>query len=237
MLLAGKGAFMKDIESAEELAKEMIEIGKLANRETVCVLTNMEEPLGHAVGNSLEVVEAIKFLKGDMPEDLKQVVLELGAYMMKLAGEGDNIEYNKEKLLENILNQNAYNKFLELIKNQGGDISYIENTDKFPKAKYIETILAKTSGYICEIDAKEIGKLACHLGAGRIKKEDKIDSSVGIILNKKVSESVIENEILGYVHGNDINETKEVVNRINEVIKINRQQPSKIPTIIKILSN
>ena len=137
---------MKDIESAEELAKEMIEIGKLANRETVCVLTNMEEPLGHAVGNSLEVIEAIKFLKGDMTEDLKQVVLELGAYMMKLAGEGDNIEDNKEKLLENILNQNAYNKFLELIKNQGGDISYIENTDKFPKAKYIEPIFAKTSG-------------------------------------------------------------------------------------------
>ena len=98
MLLVGKGAFMKDIESAEKLAKEMIEIGKLANRETVCVLTNMEEPLGHAVGNSLEVIEAINFLKGDMPEDLKKVVLELGAYMMKLAGERKIIrKYSKSK--------------------------------------------------------------------------------------------------------------------------------------------
>ena len=228
---------MKDIESAEELAKEMIEIGKLANRETVCVLTNMEEPLGYAVGNSLEVIEAIRFLKGDMPEDLKQVVLELGAYMMKLAGEGDNIEDNKEKLLGNIINQKAYNKFLELVKNQGGDISYIENTDKFPKAKYIEPIFAKTSGYICEIDAKEIGKLACHLGAGRIKKEDKIDSSVGIVLNKKVSESVIENEILGYVHGNDMEKTEEVINKINEVIRIKEQKPNALPTIIEVLSN
>ena len=228
---------MKDIESAEELAKEMIEIGELANRETVCVLTNMEEPLGYAVGNSLEVIEAIRFLKGDMPEDLKQVVLELGAYMMKLAGEGDNIEDNKEKLLGNIINQKAYNKFLELVKNQGGDISYIENTDKFPKAKYIEPIFAKTRGYICEIDAKEIGKLACHLGAGRIKKEDKIDSSVGIVLNKKVSESVIENEIIGYVHGNDMEKTEEVINKINEVIRIKEQKPNALPTIIEVLSN
>lgn len=235
MLLVGKGAFMKDIESAEELAKEMIEIGKLADRETVCILTNMEEPLGYAVGNSLEVVEAIKFLKGDMPEDLKQVVLELGAYMMKLAGEGDNIEENKGRLLENILNQKAYNKFLELVKNQGGDISYIENTDKFPKAKYVEPIIAKTRGYVCEIDAKKIGKLACYLGAGRIKKEDKIDSSVGIILNKKVSESVIENEVLGYVHGNDLIKTQEVINKINEVIKIEEQKPIELPTIIEIL--
>lgn len=226
---------MKDIESAEKLAKEMIEIGKLANRETVCVLTNMDEPLGHAVGNSLEVIEAIKFLKGDMPEDLKQVVLELGAYMMKLAGEGDNIEENKEKLLENIFNQEAYNKFLELVKNQGGDISYIENIEKFPKAKYIEPIIAKTSGYICEMDAKEIGKLACYLGAGRIKKEDKIDSSVGIVLNKKVSEIVTENEILGYVHGNDKEKAEEVINKINEVIKIEGKKPNALPTIIEIL--
>ena len=237
MLLVGKGAFMKDIESAEELAKEMIEIGKLADRETVCILTNMEEPLGYAVGNSLEVVEAIKFLKGDMPEDLKQVVLELGAFMMKLAGEGDNIEENKERLLENILNQKAYNKFLELVKNQGGDISYIEKTDKFTKAKYIEPIFAKTSGYICEIDAKEIGKLACYLGAGRIKKEDKIDSSVGIILNKKVSESVTENEILGYVHGNDIEKIENVIDKINEVIKIEEQKTNVLPTIIEVLGN
>ena len=229
----GKGAFMKDIESAEKLAKEMIEIGKLANRETVCILTNMEEPLGHAVGNSLEVIEAIKFLKGDMPEDVKQVVFELGAYMMKLSGVGDSIEENKKRLLENIMNKKAYNKFLELVKNQGGDISFIENTDKFPKAKYVEPILAKSSGYICEIDAKEIGKLACYLGAGRIKKEDKIDSSVGIILNKKVADNVAENEILGYVHSNDINKAKKVIDEISNVIKITNEEVKQNKTILE----
>lgn len=109
---------MKTMENAELLANEMIEIGKLANRETVCVLTNMNEPLGFAVGNNLEVIEAIKFLKGDMPEDLRQVVLELGAYMIKLAGLGEDLEENKNRMLENISNGKALNKFIEMVKNK-----------------------------------------------------------------------------------------------------------------------
>ena len=146
----------------------------------------MEEPLGYAVGNNLEVIEAINFLKGNMPNDLKEVVLELGAYMIKLAGRGTNIQENKEKMIENIENGKAFDKFLELIKNQGGDISYIKNTDKFEKAKYIVSVYSDEDGYISEVNAESIGKLACYLGAGRMKKEDKIDYSVGIVLNKKV---------------------------------------------------
>ena len=114
----GSGAFMKNIESAVDLANEMIEIGKLANRETICILTNMDEPLGYSVGNNLEVIEAVNFLKGKMPEDLKEVVLELGAYMIKLAGLGDDIEDNKIRMLENINNGMAFNKFIELIKSE-----------------------------------------------------------------------------------------------------------------------
>ena len=181
----GSGAFMKNIKQAEELANEMIEIGKLANRETVCVLTNMNEPLGKAVGNNLELIEAIKFLKGEMPKDLKAVVLELGAYMVKLAGLGDDLEENKNKLLENINNGKGYDKFLELVNNQGGDISYLENLDKFEKAKYIEPIIAQSSGFINEINAEDIGNVACGLGEGIIRKEDRIDYSVGIVLDKK----------------------------------------------------
>lgn len=181
----GKGAFMKNIENAEQLANEMIEIGKLANREVVCVLTSMEEPLGNAIGNNLEVKEAIQFLKGEMPQDLKEVVLELGAYMIKLAGLGENLEENKKRMLENIQNGKAFNKLKEMVQNQGGDISYLEDTNKFEKANLIEEIFANQDGYIQEINAEEIGKVACGLGAGRIKKEDNIDYSVGIILNKK----------------------------------------------------
>ncbi len=231
----GSGAFMKDIESATNLANEMIEIGKLANRETICILTNMDEPLGYSVGNNLEVIEAIKFLNGNMPEDLKEVVLELGAYMIKLAGLGDDIEENKNKMLENINNGKAFNKFLELIKNQGGDISYIENVEKFDKAKYILPIYATDDGYISQINAKEVGKLACDLGAGRIKKDDKIDYSVGIILNKKVSNKVIKDEILGYLHANDEEKGNNTAKKLKDIIKINKEESKKLETIIKVI--
>ena len=231
----GNGAFMKDVESATNLANEMIEIGKLAKRETICILTNMDEPLGYSVGNNLEVIEAIKFLNGNMPEDLKDVVLELGAYMIKLAGLGDNIEDNKKKMLENINNGKAFNKFLELIKNQGGDTSYIENVEKFDKAKYILPIYATDNGYISQINAKEVGKLACDLGAGRIKKDDKINYSVGIILNKKVSNKVIKDEILGYVHANDEEKAKSTAQKLKEIIKIDQEEPKKLETIIKVI--
>ena len=127
----GKGAFMKTRDDAQKLAEQMIRIGNLAGREVRCVLTPMDQPLGFAVGNSLEVIEAINFLKGDMPKDLKEVVLELGANMIQLAGKGKNIEENRLRLLENIENGKAYEKFKEMVQNQGGDISYLEDTTKF----------------------------------------------------------------------------------------------------------
>lgn len=230
----GKGAFMKNMENAKELANEMIEIGKLANRETVCVLTNMNEPLGYAVGNNLEVIEAIDFLKGKMPKDLKQVVLELGAYMIKLAGLGEKLEENKNKMLENISNGKAYNKFVEMVKNQEGDISYLEDTSKFEKAKIIEPIMAKKDGYIQEINAEEIGKVACGLGAGRVKKEDIIDYSVGVILNKKVADKVSKGDILGYIHSNSKEKFEEAERKLEQIIKINENEIEKEPTIFGI---
>ena len=127
----GNGAFMKNLHDAEKLAKEMISIGKLANRETVCVLTKMQEPLGYNVGNSLEVKEAIEALKGKMAEDVKDVVLELGAYMLLLAGEAESIDKAKNLLTENLQNGKAYSKFMELVKTQGGDVTYLEYLENF----------------------------------------------------------------------------------------------------------
>ena len=230
----GKGAFMKNMENAELLANEMIEIGKLANRETVCVLTNMNEPLGYAVGNNLEVIEAIKFLKGDMPEDLKQVVLELGAYMIKLAGLGESLEENKNKMLKNISNGKALNKFIEMVENQGGDSSYLKDTNKFEKAKIIKPIIAKQDGYIQEINAEEVGKVACGLGAGRVKKEDSIDYTVGIILNKKVADKVTTGDVLGYIHANNQEKSEEAEIKLTEIIKISNNKIEKEPTIFGI---
>ncbi len=231
----GKGAFMKDIEQARKLSKTMIEIGKLAKRETVCILTNMNEPLGYSIGNSLEVIEAVNFLKGDMPEDLKEVVLELGAYMLKLADKGENLENNKKRLLENIENNKAYEKFIELIENQGGDSSFIKKFEKLSKAKYIEPIYSKNTGNIQEINSKEVGKLAGVLGAGREKKEDNIDHSVGIVLAKKVADKVIKGDILAYIHANNEIKLKEAKIKLQEIIKISEQVVKKEQTILGII--
>lgn len=216
----GKGAFMKTREDAQKLAEQMIRIGNLAGREVRCILTPMDQPLGYAVGNSLEVIEAINFLKGDMPKDLKEVVLELGANMIQLAGKGDNLEENRLKMIENIENGSAYNKFKEMVQNQGGDVSYLEDTNKFEKSKYISAVVAENAGVIKEINAEEIGKVACYLGAGRISKEDKIDPSVGIILNKKVGDEVSKYDFLAYVCANDEKKLKEAERRILEIYKI-----------------
>lgn len=231
----GKGAFMQTIEEARKLASTMIEIGKLAKRETVCVLTNMDEPLGYAVGNSLEVIEAVQFLKGDMPEDVKQVVLELGSYMIQLAGKGNDLAENKKKMLENIENGKAYEKFLQLVKNQGGDISYLEDIDKFPKASYIEPVRSEKQGYVQEMNSKEIGKLAGILGAGREKKEDAIDPSVGIVLVKKVGDSVETGEVLAYVHANDESKLQEAKKRLKEIINIWDKPIQKEPVILEMI--
>ena len=231
----GSGAFMQSKERAEELANEMIEIGKLANRETVCILTNMDEPLGYAVGNSLEVIEAIQSLKGEMPEDVKEVVLELGAYMVKLAGKGEDIEENKPKLLENIENGKGYEKFIQLVENQGGESSYIKDTNLFPKANYIEKVDCQKDGYIQSMNAKEIGKIVCDLGAGRIRKEDSIDNAVGIVLNKKVSDKVEKGDTLVTIYANSKEKLEEAKKKLLEVIKIGEQEIEKPKMILEIM--
>ena len=249
----GSGAFMKTKERAQELADTMIKIGKLAGRETVAVITPMEEPLGRNVGNSWEVIEAVQALKGDMAEDVKEVVLELGSNMIKLAGKGDCLEENKAKMLENIRNGKALEKLKELVANQGGDVSYIEDTSKFKKAKYIMPVRLEDKGEIAnrngeqreiqgmgkdetkkeiiyeesttqriikELKAEEVGKLSVFLGAGRIKKEDKIEPEVGITFNKKVGDKVENGDVVAYIHANNEEKAKEAVERLKKIYKL-----------------
>lgn len=216
----GSGAFMKTKERAKELADTMIKIGKLANRETVAVITSMEQPLGKNVGNTLEVIEAIDALKGNMEDDVKEVVLELGSNMIKLAGKGDNLEENKVKMIQNIKNGKALDKFKKLVENQGGDVSYIDDTNKFKKAKYILPVKLEKSGTITELKAEEIGKLSVFLGAGRMKKEDKIDAEAGIVLNKKVGNNVEKGETVAYIHANNEKKAKEAVEKLIKIYNL-----------------
>lgn len=217
----GKGAFMKTLEDAKLLASKMEELGRFAKLEVKSVFTPMDEPIGFAVGNALEVIEAVNFLKGkSMPEDLKNIVLELGSQMIKLAGKGENIEQNKQKMLNAIKNGKAFNKFKEMVQNQGGDISYLENTDKFEKAKYEIQVTSTKTGKIQEINAESIGKLACYLGAGRTKKEDKIDNTVGVVLNKKVGEKVAKGDVLATIYANDIEKNKIAEKELQQIYVI-----------------
>lgn len=231
----GSGAFMQNRQDAIILSEAMIRIGKLAGKETVCIMTNMDEPLGFAIGNNLEVIEAIKALKGDIPDDVKEVVLELGAYMIKLAGIGEDIQENKEKILQNIENGKAYKKFVELVKNQGGDISYLEDTNKFDKAKFIIPVICDKDGYVEKINARDVGEISGLLGAGRIKKEDDIDQAVGVILCKKVSNEVKKGDILAYVHADSEELGKDAVCKLKEVYKISTTNVQKPQTILDII--
>lgn len=217
----GKGAFMKSLDDAKLLASKMEKLGEYADLEVKSIFTPMDEPIGYAVGNTLEMIEAINFLKGkDMPEDLKEIVLELGSQMIKLADLGDDVEENKERMIEAIKNGLAFKKFKEMVKNQGGDVSYLDDTNKFEKSKYVFEVKSNRNGILQEINAEDIGKVACFLGAGRVKKDDKIDMSAGIILNKKVHDFSEEDDCLCEVHCNNEEKGKEAIKMLEEIFKI-----------------
>ena len=231
----GSGAFMKNKEDATELSNMMKDIGALANRETVCVLTNMNEPVGYAVGNTLEIIEVVECLKNNIPEDIKEIITTIGSYIIKLSGKNDDLKENKKMIIENIKNGKAYNKFLELVQNQDGDIEYIKNTDKFEKAKYIIPVISDKDGFVEELNAEKIGLISVALGAGRVKKEDSIDKAVGIVLNKKISDKVQKEDVLAYVHANDGQKGKEAAEKIKNIYKISEVEIKKEKIILGII--
>ena len=229
------GAEMKNIEDATKLSETMIGIGNLADKETICILTNMNQPIGYSIGNSLEVIEAVEALNGNMQDDVKDIILSLGSYMMKLAGKGDDIEQNKKMIMENINNKKALNKFKELIKNQGGDVSYIEDTSKFEKAKYIIPIRSEKMGYIKSMDNEKIGYISSSLGAGRLKKEDKINDKVGIIINKKIGDKVNVGDVLGFIHSDDVEVGNNAVKEMQNCYEFSDEYVEKQKHILGII--
>ncbi|MBQ3253664.1 MAG: pyrimidine-nucleoside phosphorylase [Acholeplasmatales bacterium] len=198
----GSGAFMKNVESATKLAKLMVEIGKKCGKGMTAVLTNMDEPLGYAVGNSLEVIEAINTLNGNGPKDFKELCLTLASYLLLDSNKASTLEEARLLLEAQINNKEGLKTLASLIEAQGGDSSYIFDTDLFPKAKYTIQVISNASGYVSKINALEIGNAAMHLGAGRAKISDKIDHSVGIVLSKKVGDKVLNNDVIATIYSN-----------------------------------
>ena len=211
----GSGAFCKTVEDARVLAKAMVEIGTHLNRDTKAIISNMNEPLGLAIGNILEVKEAVNTLKGNGPKDLVDLCLYAGSIMLVQAKLYKSKEEAKEALLEVLNNGKAYEKLKEFIAYQGGDTSYLDNLDKFETSKYEHKIYAKESGYIKDIVALDLGVAAMKLGAGRATKEDVIDYTAGLILNKKVGDKIEKGELLisCYTNKENVNEVlKEIEN-------------------------
>ncbi|MDU2156579.1 pyrimidine-nucleoside phosphorylase [Clostridium sp.] len=231
----GDGAFMKTPEDAKALAREMVDIGSSVGRKTIGVISDMDQPLGYAIGNSLEVKEAIELLKGNGPKDLLELTLTLGSYMLVCGKTARNFEEGKALLLENINNGKGLEKLKEFVKAQGGDASLIDDTDKFPKAKYVVEVKAAKSGVISKINAEAFGLIAMELGAGRETKESIIDLSVGIVLNKKRGEVVKEGDILAYIHSNDESNIEKAKNDIIKNMIISNSLDKEIPLIYDIV--
>ncbi|PSA90226.1 pyrimidine-nucleoside phosphorylase [Bacillus atrophaeus] len=229
----GAGAFMKTDEDAVNLAKAMVRIGNNVGRQTMAVISDMSQPLGFAIGNALEVKEAIDTLKGEGPEDLHELVLTLGSQMVVLAKKAATLDEAREKLIEVMKNGKALEKFKDFLKNQGGDSSVVDDPSKLPQAAYKIDVPAKEAGVVSEIVADEIGVAAMLLGAGRATKEDDIDLAVGIMLRKKVGDKVEKGEALVTLYANREN-VDQVTEKTYENIRISEkgEAPKLIHTLI-----
>ena len=231
----GDGAFMKNLELAEKLSERMIEIGKGANRKVRVVLSNMDEPLGHAVGNANEIIEAIEFLKGNYADDLKEVVYTIASLALKEKGEVKELEEAKEKI-DKVINDGSALKILsEFIEESGGNKELVNNYDLLPKAKSVIEIFSEKEGYIKKIKTEEIGKAAMIIGAGRAKKEDEIDHAVGINIFKKVGEKIAKNEKIAEIYYNNGENVEESKNMILEAFVLTEEKVEKQKAVLKII--
>jgi len=199
----GKGAFMETLDQARELADLMVKIGQLAGRKVVALLSDMNQPLGNAVGNALEVREAIDMLHGGGPEDYREHCLHVSAHMLVLGERAKNLEEARKMSEESVSNGSAFEKLRTLVKAQGGDVSYVDDPEKFPKAKYIEVVESPKSGYLDQVQARSVGIAAVELGAGREKKGDPIDHAVGFVIHHKVGDQVEKGQPLFTIHANN----------------------------------
>ncbi|EME73788.1 pyrimidine-nucleoside phosphorylase [Bacillus sonorensis] len=229
----GAGAFMKTDEDAVNLAKAMVRIGNNVGRQTMAVISDMSQPLGYAIGNALEVKEAIDTLKGEGPEDLTELVLTLGSQMVVLAKKAETLDEAREKLTDVMKNGKALQKFKDFLQNQGGDSSVADNPEKLPQAAYKIDVPAKEAGVVSEIVADQIGVAAMLLGAGRATKEDKIDLAVGIMLRKKVGDAVEKGEPLVTLYANREN-VDDVITKVYDNIQIaeKAEAPKLVHTVI-----
>lgn len=231
----GDGAFMKTAEDARKLAKAMVQIGNSVGRQTMAIISDMSQPLGRAIGNALEVQEAIDTLKGNGPEDLTELCLTLGSQMVVVGEKAETLEEARAMLQKVIDDGTALEIFKQFIKWQGGNENVVDNTDLLPKAAFVTELPATESGYVTYMEADEIGTAAMLLGAGRATKESEIDLAVGIILNKKVGDRVEKGESLATIYANS-EDIQDVINKLHKNIQIEATQQDAPPLIYEVIT-
>lgn len=231
----GNGTYIKTKEQARRLARILKVIGKKLQRDVMCAITNMDEPLGYSIGHNLEMIEAIEALKGKMPQDLGEVVVTIGSMILALTAGSKNIKANEETIKEVLRNGKAYEKFIQMIAAGGGDTSYIENTELFEKSEFVMPVYAADYGYIEKIDADMVGSIVVYLGAGRMHDENKIDRMAGIVLNKKIGDSVNSGEVLAYIHTNDEAKLLGATKNLQDAFKITKRKVIPNTKIIEII--
>ena len=232
----GDGAFMKSLDDARALAEEMVSIGKLAGKDVSAVISDMDQPLGSAVGNALEVKEAIRTLNGQGPEDLEQLVLVLGSIMTVKAGRVENTEEAERLLRDSLESGRAFEVFKAFIRAQGGDPEEAEHPELLPSAAYQEAVCAERDGFVSDIRTEEIGRICLLLGGGRETKESAIDLSVGLVLCKKKGDAVKKGEPLAVIHASDPGKLSEAKKRLLEAYEFTSQKPEAAPLIKDIIS-
>lgn len=234
----GKGAFMPEYERSKELANTLVQLGESYNKRVQAFITAMDEPLGYAVGNWLEVKECMECLQGRndaLVQDTLEVSLTLAGAMLWLAKKADSIQEGIEQAKQQIENGKAFQKFLDIAKAQGADISPLKNFSKYPTSKFTEHIIATNDGYICDINALEIGLAAITLGAGRMKKEDAIDPKAGITFRKKVGDKVKKGEAIADVFTDNEKAIAPVCARVNQAIEIGSEKPFVKSKVLEML--
>ncbi|GBG12094.1 pyrimidine-nucleoside phosphorylase [Paenibacillus agaridevorans] len=233
----GSGAFMKTRADAEKLAAAMVAIGTQVGRDTAAVISDMDQPLGFAIGNALEVAEALETLRGQGPEDLTELCLALGSHMVVLGGAASSIEEGKRLLRERLNNGEALAKFKAFIEAQGGDGSVVDHPERLPAAPARIQVLAPIGGYVAAIDAEQLGLAAMMLGAGRATKDAAIDYAVGLVIVKKVGDEVTEGEPIATLHIREENGgTASVVDRVKAAYSIQSEQPSVKPLLLAVVT-
>jgi pyrimidine-nucleoside phosphorylase len=213
----------------------MVEIGQHMGKRTVALVTDMDQPLGFAVGNSLEVIEAIQVLQGRGPDDITDLCIELGAWMLVLGGKADGLATAKVAMRESITTGRALEKMKEFVTRQGGDSRYIDDVTRFERAADLVPVLSPVTGVINGIDAEAVGHAALVLGAGRVQKDSQIDLSVGVILDKKTGNFVQKGETLATLHSNDADKTKEALEILRSAYTIKDAAPKKNPLIYEVI--